>query len=82
MTDVRQFPRAISGLAPAETDVAHEIRRCADELAKAQGFVIVADMGAGTPLRILVGGPGYESASDTLFLLALGQRKILESTGV
>lgn len=79
---VLNFPRAISSLAPAQTDVADALHHLADELANAQGVAIVADMGCGQPLRVSLVGGGYKSAGDVHFLLALGQKKLLDAAGV
>ena len=73
-----EFPPATP--APEEVSVAEMLARMAERVEGAKGIVLVADMGTGSPLQILVAGQEYVTAADALFLLALGQRRILEAS--
>ena len=64
----------------ADKTIAAALREMAERLEGAQGVAVVADMGDGQ-LQIFVAGSQYGSAADALFLLALGQKKILEAAG-
>lgn len=78
--NVVNFPKPEK--APVEApEITEVLRDMAGRIAGAHGFVLVADMGAGKPQQIFVAGDGYSNAADALFLLALGQKRILEAAG-